>query len=528
MPPAPRDLDNNLAGDDLDVQDEVQTLAKGTGITIAAHLVGRLVHVLTDVLLARLFGPATFGIYAIGWNLHRVLSIFTNLGVANGVTYFGVQYWKQDSSRLLGLYRAAMLVSPAAGLLAALACWLGADWLALNIFNKPEAVPAIRTAGLVLPFMMVMWVDNSLSRVTRRVQFALIPNEMVTTLGMLGTFLVAYYGLGLGQQSIWLAMFVSYALAMLASLLITFRLFPELKTATPHPLGPSLAGLMAYSLPTLAVMSFGTLGVWMNRLLGGVFLPAGEVGLYQAASQFINLFGILQGSIASVFVPIIASLHQHGQQEKLNELYKVTTKWSVTMNLPILLVTFTLPALVMEVLYGPAYAGGGNLLFVLTLVQALNVITGSSSGLMMMTRNQQALLRFTLTGFALNMLGVLALAPWLGIYGVALGMLLASLVINLGGVLWIRRGLDIWPYDRRFWKPLAAAGAALAVLLLTGWVPGPGWLALLVRAGLAGLAYLAALLALGLDEADRQFLEVFRRRLAREFAEKQEPGGDLG
>lgn len=512
---------NNLAGDELDVQDEVRVLAKGTGITIAAHLVGRLVHVLTDILLARLFGPAIFGIYAIAWNLHRVLGIFTNLGVANGVTYFGVQYWKQDSNRLLGLYRAAMLVSPVAGLVAALACWLGADWLALNVFNKPEAVPAIRTAGLVMPFMMVMWVDNSLSRVTRRVQFALIPSELVTTLSMLGVFLLAYTGLGLGQQAIWWGMGLSYALAMLASLLITFRLFPELKTAQPRPLGPSLAELMAYSLPTMAVMSFGTLGVWMNRLLGGVFLPAEQVGLYQAASQFINLFGILQGSIASVFVPIIASLHQQGQQEKLNELYKVTTKWSVTINLPILLVTFTLPALVMETMYGPAYASGGSLLLLLTLVQLVNITTGSTGALFMMTRNQQVLLRFTLTGFALNMLGVALLAPWLGAYGVALGMLLAALVINLGGVLWIRRGLNLWPYDRRFWKPLAAAGAALAVLLLTGWLPVSGWLALLARAGLAGLAYLAVLLALGLDEADRQFLDVFRRRLERVFVGKQ-------
>ncbi len=499
-------LEESLSSEIPDVSNEVRVLARGTGLTIAAQLIGRLLHVFTEVIMARWLGPAVFGLYAIGWNLHRFLSIFANLGSGNGVIIFGVQYWKEDSPHFVGIFRAGFAVSVGMGVLIALASWFGAPWIAASIFNKPEAELAVRGAGLVLPFVMALGITGSLTRVTKRMQFDLIPDQVVFNIAKLLIFLVAFY-LTNQEWAVWLAIGGAYFIAMLSVLYFANQLFPELRTTQPSPLSHSLKELLGYSIPTLLATAFSTTTLWLNRLIGGVLLPTDQVGIYQAASQFVNIFGVLLGSFVAVFVPIIAELYQSQEIEKLNALYKITTKWGFYIGLPIVVITLALPQQLMHVIYGNLYISGASLLIILTIAQLINIATGTVGPMFLMTKNQKFLVRFTIFSFLFNILSAVFLTPWFGALGLGIGMLLSSITINIGGLIWINRTLALWPYDRRYIKGLLAAGATLAVILLTGWLSGPEWFTFGLRSTLGLLAFIGTLLGLGLDEEDRSFLK---------------------
>ena len=505
----------------IEEKDDVRSLANGTGIIAAGTITGRLIHVLTDIWLARLLGPEWFGIYSIGWNLHRLLASIVSLGIPNGTIIFGVKYWKKDPRKLGSLFQVAFFSTLASGLLSALVLWFAADWLALVVFGKPEAAQAIRAVGLAMPFLLCLGSTNAMTRITRRMQFSVIPGELVTTLSMLLAFAVLYWLTG-QFWAVLAAMVVSYILAAAVSGFFVLRLFPELRTVDSGQWLPSFKELMSYSIPTMLAGIFGITDSWLNRVLAGVFFPTGLVGVYQAASQFNNLFGILMGSVVGAFMPFVAKLHLSGQHQRLNELYKVTTKWSLYINLPVVIVTLLLPTEVMTFFYGPKYVQGAGLLVILAFGQLINVGTGATSGLFLMTGRQRQYLILTIISFCLNILGSVALIPLLGISAMAVGQLLASLCDNIIGTLWLAYDARVWPYDRRYFKGLLAS---LAMAAVVWWMPvlttNPS-AAFILRAGFGLLAFIGVLWLAGLDSEDQTFLaELWRLTVGKVFIPKK-------
>ena len=303
---------------------------------------------------------------------------------------------------------------------------------------------------------------------------------------------------------------VSYAFAAATALFFTHQLFPELRQPVSREWRPAFRELLGFSLPTMLAGAVGTSNLWINRLLAGVFFPADQVGLYQAASQFNNLFAILLGSVVAVFMPLIASLHHAGEKDRLNELYKITTKWSLYINLPVVIVALLLPRDVMRFFYGDDFTQGAGLLMILTVGQLVNVGTGATGGLFMMTGRQNDLFKLTVFGFVAGISSAVLLIPYLGIASMAVGVLVSSLCINVLGTLWLARRDNLWPYDFRYFKGLLASFlTALTIWLTPQFAIGVSSM-LILRAGLGLVVFIGVLWLTGLDREDTAFLAEFR------------------
>ena len=500
----------------LDAHADVRSLANGTGIIAAGTIAGRLIHVLTDIWFARLLGPEWFGIYSIGWNLHRLLSTIASLGIPSGTIVFGVKYWKKEPNKLGSLFQVAMISTLLSGLASALVLWFAADWLALVVFSKPEAAQTIRTVGLVMPFVLILGSAGSISRVTRRMEYSVIPGELVTTISMLLVFAGLYWLTG-QFWAVLVSMVVSYILAAAVMVFFILRLFPEIRLIDRGQWAPSIKELLGFSIPTMLAGIFGVTDSWLNRVLTGVFFPTGLVGVYQAASQFNNLFAILMGSVVGAFMPFVASLYHSGEHQRLNELYKVTTKWSLYMNLPVVIVTLLMPTEIMNFFYGAKYTQGAGLLVILAIGQLINVGTGPTGGMFLMTGRQRQYLILTILSFCLNIFGSIALIPLLGISAMAVGQLLASLCDNIFGTLWLAYDAGVWPYDRRYFKGLLASLAMAAVVWWLPVVTSSAFWMLFMRAGLGLSVFVGTLLLTGLDSEDRTFLAELWRLTAQKL-----------
>jgi O-antigen/teichoic acid export membrane protein len=49
----------------------VQQLAEGTGIGLVGRFAGRFLSLMGDIIVARILGPAVFGLYSIGLTIFR-------------------------------------------------------------------------------------------------------------------------------------------------------------------------------------------------------------------------------------------------------------------------------------------------------------------------------------------------------------------------------------------------------------------------------------------------------------------------
>jgi O-antigen/teichoic acid export membrane protein len=492
---------------------DVTRLATGAGISLAGKLVGRGLHVVGQIVLARLLGPAVFGLYAIGWTLLHMIGVIALLGLDQGVIRYGPRYWRTDAAGLKGVLFQSLGLALLSGLLMGAGLYLAAPWLATQVFGKPDLAPVLRLFALAFPLITGLRVAAAATRVSERMQFSVYSQEIGQPATNLLLILV-FYLLGWHLLGAVAAGVASFGLAFLLALYYIRRLFPE--SFTPHLEYPGMVReLIHFSLPASFAGMFTIFTLWVDRLIVAYFRPAAEVGIYQAVSQSSILFAIILSAFNSIFAPIIVDLHRKGEKARLEELFRVSTKWGLYLCLPVFLVICFAPGELLAVIFGSPYAVGWLPLVILSAGQMVSAGTGAVGLLLMMTGHQNRWLWLSGTMMLVNVVLNLVLIPRWGITGAALATACAVSGLYLLGLLQVKRTLRLWPYDRRYLKGLlAAAVTTVALFLLRTWTAAPPVLDLLLTLLVSAAVFGAVLLLSGLDAEDREFLRVARARLA--------------
>jgi O-antigen/teichoic acid export membrane protein len=499
---------------DTPIGQDITKLASGASVTFAGRVVGSGSQVLTQVALARLFGPQGYGLYAIGWTLLRMGEVVGTLGLDNGVIHFASRYWPGDPARLKGVLLQALAVSFSSGVLLGWLLFVLAPWLADQVFQNPDLTPILQLFAFAFPFVTGLKVAAASTRVSQRMRFAVYAEDAGRpTLNLI--LVVIFYALSQSIIGAVAAAVLSFVLALILSLYFVHRLFPATFAAHPRPVFSGKA-LLAFSLPTALAGIFGMFITWVDRLFVGYFRSETEVGIYQAVAQFSVIFALTLSAVNAIFAPMIANLYHQGHMTRLNELFKISTKWVLYLSFPVFLVIVFAPVAAITVIFGSQYVSGSTALVILAIAQLVNVGTGSVGYLLVMTGRQKSWLVITGSMFAASLLLNVTLVPRLGLNGAALSSAIAFSSIFLLGLLTVRRRLGLWPYDRRYYKGLLAAVLTVGALVVLHWLPlNSAFIQLLTTTLVSIGVFGGTLIMLGLDQEDREFVSLLRRRLRR-------------
>lgn len=492
---------------------DVTRLAGGAGASLGGKLAGRGIHMLVDIVLAHLLGPADFGLYAIAYTVSRLLGLIAPLGLGSGVLRFGTRD-RDDEARLKGTIIESLGASVASGLVLGGVLFLAAPWMAEHIFQKPDAALPLRWLAFMVPLLSGLNVAAAATRISQRMKFSVYAEEISQPVVNLLLFFILY-ALGRGLSGALQACVYSFGFAAALGLYYVGRLFPEAVSRRTKASFPGM-DLMSFSTSVWLGGIFILCIIWMDRLIIGHFRPAAEVGVYYAASQLSVSFVIILGGFASMFSPMAVELYHKGEIRRLQEVFRVSTKWALYMSLPPCLVMCLAPRQVMGGVFGSRYESGWPALVILALGQLINAGTGPSDALLVMTGGQGAWFKISGAMFVLSFTLAWILVPRLGLTGAAIATASAVSLTYLATVFVIRRRLGIWPYDRKYFKGLlAAAGAAAAVLVLGRVNLGRPLVNLIGLAIISAGVFATLMLGLGLDGEDRQFIGWFRTFLAR-------------
>jgi O-antigen/teichoic acid export membrane protein len=491
---------------------EVAKLAKGAGITLAGKLTGRFVHTLGQIAIARLLGPESFGLYAIGWTLLNMIGLISPLGLDHGVIRYASRYWRTNSSKLNGVLLQSLSLAVLSGAVIGSCLYLLAPWLAERVFQKPDLTLVIRGFSPAFALLAGLRVAAATTRVSQRMQYSVYAQDLAQPVSNLLLVLV-FYLLGWRLIGAVAAGVSSFAIALFLALRYVKRLFPQAFARQNQ--STLVAGeLLAFSLPATFAGIFANFTNRVDRLLVGYFRPAAEVGIYQAVSQSAILFATVMGAFNAIFSPVIAELYHKQEIRRIGELFKVSTKWGLYLSLPLFLTMSFAPRESLSVIFGPRYESGYAALVVLSVAQLVNVGTGAVGPLLVMTGHQKKW--FVISGMMLaaNIALNLLLVPRFGLLGAALGSVCAVVGLFSLGLYQVKRLLGIWPYDRRYFKGVLATALAVgALFLLRAFELDSPALSLFLTATVSTGVFVAALILSGLDAEDREFIGLIRSRL---------------
>ena len=169
-------------------------LAKGSAIVLAGGFAGQALQFSCQIVLARLLGPAQFGLYGIGWTLFRLVGPFAALGLNAGVIYGASVADRSDTGRRRDVLLQSLVLGLLAGGVIGAAAYIGAPWVCAEVFGKSELTAVIRSFALALPLLTGLMVASASTKLTLSMVYSTI-TEMFTqpALNLLFVFVALHF-----------------------------------------------------------------------------------------------------------------------------------------------------------------------------------------------------------------------------------------------------------------------------------------------------------------------------------------------
>lgn len=497
------DRDDELDDDAAELwSDTLATVAKGGSYLAAGNLLGYAGRFVAALVLARLLGAENYGLYTLAISLTFLASGLGNLGLDAAMErYVAVLRKRGDAAGLWGTLQLGVGITAVSGLVLSTVTFFAAGFISGSVFDDRRLEPLIRIAAIVVPFLIATTLLTSIVRGFKRMDYSAFANSFIQPMVRLALIgVLAVIGL---TPAIALVIFgLSYISAVIVLIGMVRRLHQwdrPLRDAKRY-----VREIALFSFPFWFAGVMNQLRRNIQSVLLAFYNSVVDVGIISLVGS-ANLLGrIAIMSIRTSLRPIIAETLDEGDEQQTLHLYQATTRWTLTANLPVFIVSVLYPVAIMN-LFGESFEAGATALTIVVFGELASAATGTCGTLIDMSglnlvKTVNKIFEVALT-LAVN---VWMISQW-GLTGAAVAYLVSRASVQILRVIEVRIILGFQPYNIRILKPIVAAvvafGVGRAMDLLIPADAGLGQF--LLDAFVVAATYVGALVLLGISDEDR-------------------------
>jgi len=447
------------------LQAEISSIAKGAGISFTGTLIGVGLKYIFELSVARSLGAEFFGIFFLGFSIFKILERVTTLGLNNGVLrYVSLYRGENDTPRIKGTIILSLKVVFATGMVLTIILILFSRDISSRFFPESNL-----HSILIIFFLGITFTGLTEIMVFSTQAFQIMTYKvLVRSLIEPGASVVLFVGFLIFGWRI-LGAPLAFVTATIIGTYFAFRymkkVIPFIMKSTPNSVFETKK-ILSFSWPLFFVGFFDLTNIHINTLMLGYFRTSEDVGIYGATWRTAFIVPMILISFTSIFAPIISDLYNRKEKKKLENLFKIITKWIFSLSLPISLLMVFFAKKILS-FWGSEYKIGAISLIIICLGQLVNCITGPVGFMIMMTGRSKINLINALSSTALVVTLNLFLIPKYGILGAAISLGVVIAVINLVKLIEVYIILKVLPFRLDFFKPVAAGGISLCTLFLT-------------------------------------------------------------
>ena len=235
------------------------------------------------------------------------------------------------------------------------------------------------------------------------------------------------------------------------------RLYPELRIRFAIPKRETLKKIWSYSVYSFLALVAVQLVYQTDNLVVGAFISASAVTFYAIANSLCRYANQAVSSMSGTFMPAASTFEAAGDSASLMRLYKNGTRAAILVSLPMMLTMIIRGSTFVGLWMGPKYAHiSGTVLLILSIPLFFSFANQTAVAIAFGIEKHQTVAKWAVGEGIANLILSIILVHFFGIYGVAFGTLIPSLVTQLG-----------------FWPRYSAhvIGLGPSQILLTVWGP---------------------------------------------------------
>ena len=511
-PPASEPIETSQEEGTSQNEQNMLLTAKGGSVLLFGRLVTYVARFAITFVLARLMGAENYGLYNLAISAAMIAGAISVFGLDTTMTrYIAILNGRNDKRGVWGAIQLGIGGVLFLGVLTSTALFSLSSLIADHAFHDSRLAPLLQIASLTVPFLALSDLLAGATRGFKRMSDTVIAQNIVQpAIRLVLIILLAVVGF-----STPVAILIFGASDLCASLILLYFLNKRFHLRRSLATGKrNLGELFGFTLPLGLSDLLTTFRSYLQTLLIGSLDTVRGVGVFSIANQVNQLGNMFHASMNQSARPLIAELSDQGKQPQVEHIYQTTTRWMVTLNMPMILIVTLFPVQVISI-FGKSFVEGAPALAIMGLVNLINVATGMCGTILDMTGHTRMKLFNTIIRVSVAILANFLLIPRFGVMGAALAALIHEVVANVLPMIQLWFLYRILPYNPHILKPMAAGVlAAIGALVLRAWLPASNDLLLTILHMVVVLAVYAAVVhRLGLSMEELMVVNRIRRRV---------------
>ncbi len=404
---------------------------------MAAKVLGTTISLITNVIVARVYGAKALGVLAFANVILSLASVCSLMGTQTSVLKLIPEYDKHSrSSAKLLLWNAQKIVVIASILVGVVVATM-ADSLATSVFNKPDFAPVIVIAVCVLPLYSISHLNTAASRGLQKVKvFACL--QLLPTIAMLFCICVSVV-LPRDIHTPVHTQMVAWVITALCSAWILRTLFKKTVCSSDIVHEMPVSGIMSTSFPMLLTAAMQFVVSQTGLLILSSSAAADEIGYYSIAVRLANLSSFLLTAINVIAAPKFSQLSGGGNVEELLLIARKSSRLIVMSTLPVLAVLAVLGPYLLPWAFGDGFESAYVPMLLLIGGQLVNSFAGSTGYFLNMTGDHITFRNVMFLAAVLNVGLSMALIGKYGMHGAAMASSATMIFWNVLTIIYIKR-----------------------------------------------------------------------------------------
>lgn len=494
--------------------DGFDRMAREATIRFSGLAFDKLLGYLFLLLVTKTYGSAAFDVYLFGIYVVEICLAVAELGLERAaIRAVAVSEARGARVEIKGIVATSLgLVLGPGFLIAALLFALAQPVTAL--LGRPDAAPFLEAVAWAVPASLAsdafFWAAEGLGR-QRYATIARMVVEPVVKVALTAVFFTAF-----GSEAGPAELGYAYTAAVLTSTVLGALIYRSQVASriAGHPVERHLAALLRVSIPLWGSAVLVRLLARADVILLFALAPPKTATLYMAALSTALLTTMIARSFEAACRPLLATALALDRRAELRSQFERVAGIVFGLCLPACILLAFFPSQVLGAI-GDQFRPIAPAMAVLTLGTLVDYIFGPSAAALAMAGRTRIPFVNSLAASAIALGLDLLLIPRYGALGAAAAQCTSLVVLATLNAAAAWRVLGIFGPGRRHVKVVAAGLAAtVAGFAVQAMTTGNKYADLVLVSAAVGLAYLAALLALGIGPEDRALLRsaIFGRK----------------
>lgn len=456
-----------MANSNIEVDHSLRLLAKSSIIVFIGLIVSKISTYLYRIIIARGFGPETYGVFSLSIMIVGWFVLFSNLGLAEGIVrYIPYYVGKKKINNARYLFRKSFYILLTLGLILGIILFFLSSFIANEIFKEPALFNFLRVFSFLIPLSIILKLLLSSLQAYQKVGWTTLISSILAT-SIKVVIISALIFIGFETESIMFSYLFEAIIVVVIAFFVCKKVIPKLfiKDNLNKRKG-IIKEVLAYSLPLFFAGMAWTIFNFTDSFIIGYFKGAREVGIYNAAIPIAMLLMISSQLFMQLFFPLVTKYYSQGKKEIVKQLSQQVGKWIFTINLPIFILLLIFPEIFLAFFFGKEYVTAANALRFFSIgIFSLTFAFEISYKLIAMKGKSKVLSNNIIFISIANVLLNIWLVPKYGINGAAISTMSSLLALSIISIAQSRYYLSIVPLRRKMLNILASSFLSSAILI---------------------------------------------------------------